>query len=809
MMNKLLRQIEIALEHWASLVIEHPKKVLVFTLLFVIAMATGVSRIYTDVSNESLFKLGNPALQSYNSFRDQFGKDDAVIALVRSPEIFTPKFMERLHSFQQALKDQVPHLDRVLSMANVSFVSKSNGDLLIDELRKQWPSEAGDFDAFRENILSNPLYRDRLISADGQATLLIIQSLGTVPELDDKNERSNPEFEMFSADLEQKMRPLSNEELGEFVDAIRAVSEKHDGPNFEILLGGGDIINVEHIEAIRTDMGRIIPLVFLFVFITLLVTLRSLSSILLTISVVSLTLASTYGVMGWLSIPITPVVIAIPPLVLTMGVGYVVHLLGIYFREYSKANQLEESIRKAIHRTALAILFTSITTAAGFLSFSIAEIKAISEFGLVCAISALLALFFTLTIAPAVLKIFKLKANARQLELGGRFVDSVTTLSFNNPWKVSLGVILIVAFLTPGVMQLRFSHDLMAFFKEDQPARVNTMSIDKQFNGTIPLEVVVNTGKEKGLLDPDLLRKVEQFQVYAEKLKVENIEMGRAISIVDTLKLVHKNLDGNKSLPDTQTLVAQEMLLIENSGSEEISRQIDSQYSKLRITIGMAWADAIDYIPAREKLQQAANEIFQGSAQVNLTGAIDLISRGLAGVITSMSTSYLLAGTVITLMLIVISRSLSLGLIGMIPNFLPIYITLGLMGYVDYPINMFTVTLGGIALGIAVDDTVHFIHNYRYHRDERGMNVKDSLHHTAKSVGPALLFTTVAITTGFAMLMLSELDSMFYFGLFLSITIFNALLADLLIVPAVLRLAERLKALNKTRKTTLSQEATQ
>ena len=839
--------LENLLSYLAQCVIKRPRFSLLATLLVTGILSLGLSHLAVDVTNESMFRSGDPSLKQFQQFQSQFGRDDVAIAAIASEHIFTPTFFQRLESYHRALEARVPYLDRVTSLVNATSVSVENGvqngDILIDDLGKRWPLERDKFSVFAEEVVNNPLYKNLLITADGSTTLLIIRAsvFAEAADLEAAAKDSDPQdrgwrqqithwhdqlLEQWMGDasgvagntdndffavLDERavaepedgfkpVQPLSTPQLQAFIRELKTVSDEHRGEGFQIRLLGGSMIADAHVQSIHRDFAGLLPVTFLLVFVALFLMMRCLAAALIPLLVVVLTLLVTLGLMGWLALPVTPVTIALPPLLLTIGVADSVHILSAFYQQFSVLGR-DGAIIEAVKRTGLAVLFTSLTTIAGFFAFIMADIKPIADFGLLVGFGVALALLLSLILIPATLVLLYQRAEQQSVVEHGRPpllllgpMLALAQMGLRHAEKVLVAVAVIIGLCIPGIAQLQFSHNPLLWFPKDESVRINTFWADQRFSGTIPLEFVINTGKKNGLYDPLVMQRLERFQAYAESLQPESTTMGRSTSIVDTLKGIHWVLHQHKPpspIPGSRDLVAQELLLFESSGADDVAELIDSDFSMARVTTRFSWVDAVDYLPLREQLLAEANVQFAGLAEVTATGSIDLLSRTLVNVMQSMGSSYLLAASVIALMLILLMRSLLLGLVSLVPNFLPIIISLGLMGYMGIPLDMFTVLLGGIALGLAVDDTVHFIHRYRYCRQVNDLSIEESVRQTVVGVGPALLFTTLAMAAGFLVFLLSSMQVVVVFGLLLALTIVNALVLDLLVTPALLKVIDR------------------
>lgn len=828
---KMLLVLEANLERLAKAVIRRPKQAFWSALVIVALLTLGMSRMYIDVTNESMFREDDPALSQFREFQTQFGRDDAAVAAIASPNIFTAEFMEKLEAYHQDLEQSVPYLDKVTSLVSVTSITDRDGDLVIDDLHKVWPKSPEEFPEFRDSIVNNPLYRNLLISEEGDVTLVVVRANAFATEeqnettfrdrvvgwhdkfraaLGDKSVQqgdsesvgadSFPDSPMESSDLAEipaESKSLTTPQLQEFIHALKEVSDRHSSDTFPIRVAGGPVIAEAHAESIHADFAKLLPLAFLLVFVMLYLLLGTLGAAFIPILIVFLTLLATLGFMGWIGSPVTPVVVAIPPLILTIGVADAVHMMSSFYKHFAQTGDREESIIYACRRTGMAVVFTSLTTIGGFLSFMTADIKPIADFGIILAMGIVIALFLTLVMVPALLIMLKgggKIADRRWTKLTQTLTRTAGYFSARSP-AVLVGVVVLVIACVPGISKLHFSHNMLEWFEKDHTVRLNTLWTDKVFHGTIPLELVVDTGSENGLYSPEIMRRIEQFQTFAESFSAGPATMGRSTSIVDTLKRIHSVINQNNpgvAIPDTEEMVAQELLLFESSGADDVSELIDSSFSKARITIRMSWVDAVDYVPIRNRLEEQANVIFAGHAEVSMTGTIDLISRALVGIMQSMMTSYLIAAISIGLLMILLLRSVKFGLVSLIPNFLPIMVTLAIMGYSGIPIDMFSVLLGGIALGLAVDDTVHLMHGYRYHREVQGLSPDESIEQAILGCGPALVFTSISMALGFLVFVFSAMQALVVFGLILGSTIMSALFFDLLVTPSIIKMAERL-----------------
>ncbi len=278
---------------------------------------------------------------------------------------------------------------------------------------------------------------------------------------------------------------------------------------------------------------------------------------------------------------------------------------------------------------------------------------------------------------------------------------------------------------------------------------------------------------------------------FAESLEVGEVSGTDTLSLVDIVKETHQALNGNdpafRVLPTDRALVAQELLLFENGGAEDLEELVDTEYSKARISIRAPFVDAMSYGPFIAQMESGMQRIFGDDVGVQMTGFMPVLAAVVSAVIVSMGRSYAFALIIITPMMMLLLRSPKLGLISMIPNLMPVVFVLGLMGWLGWPLDASTIMIGAMVIGLAVDDTIHFMHKFQIyyvqHRDSRR-----ATRETLSSTGAALLFTTLVLGAGFYVLGLATMVNTQRFGMLAGTATLVALLADVVVAPALMAL---------------------
>jgi len=359
--------------------------------------------------------------------------------------------------------------------------------------------------------------------------------------------------------------------------------------------------------------------------------------------------------------------------------------------------------------------------------------------------------------------------------------------------KVLIGSLLVVFISLVAASQVRLSHNPLKWFQPQKDTRIATEVIDAKMNGTVTIEVVVDTGKVNGWQDPERLAKLNAFSAKMEQYTDAFTHVGKVVSLATIMKETNRALHENKEafyvIPKEQDLVSQELLLFENSGSDDLEDVVDSQFSKARITIKLPWTDSIKAVKVLSYVKEEALKTFTNS-KVETTGMIPLLINTFSQAVFSSALSYLLAGVAITFMMMLILGSVRMGLISMIPNLTPIVMGLLVMYIGGMPLDMFTLLIGSIAIGLAVDDTIHFMHNFRRYYLESG-DAQQAMEQTFYTTGKAMVITTLVLALGFFAYIAANMISVQNFGIITGSVIIFALLSDLLLAPALMVVAAK------------------
>jgi predicted RND superfamily exporter protein len=792
-MNDIRSRIEIWFQDFGLLVCSRPWLFIIGSALVFLAMVSHLPGIRMDTSAEGLLHKDDPALITYESFRQKFGRDQVVIIGIQAEEIFDLKLLRTLKDFHATLEKEVQHLSEVNSLVNTEFIRGEGDDLIVEDLLGTLPENEQQMQELKQLVLANPLYRNILISEDSTFTIFIIKPVLLSPA---GNKVKPPQTAP-----EESLPPLSEKEMSRFIASIEKVCDRYRSRDLSLYLGGD--LTVEEIlkNLTLSTMVRFTLLTTLVVIVVFAFLFRRLSGVLLPLLVVNLALYSTLGLMAALKIPVTLNTTVLPSFLLAVGIGDSVHILAIYYKRLQQAGERKDAISFALGHSGLAVVMTSLTTASGLFSFVGSGIAPVANLGIFAAIGVMLALVFSLVTLPALLFVTPSRKHQQGQDRVRHFrLDTVLTaigdFSTGHPKLVilvSTFLFFVSLFLA---LQLRFTHNSLTYLKREVPVRVATEVIDNNMKGSVNVEVLIDSGESQGLYEPSVMNRIETAGQQAEGMRIEGRPVGRASSAADMIKEINQALHGGDPseyrIPDQRELIAQELLLYEIGGGDELDKQLDRDYRQARLTVRVPWVDAISYVRMLSGFEKRIQQTFLDSASVTVTGLAAIIVRTLTAIIRSMAQSYLLAGSVITVLMIVLIGNVRTGLCSMAPNFLPIVLGLGLMKLTGIPLDYSTIMVGGIAIGLAVDDTVHFMHNFRRYYNQTG-DAREAVRLTLTTSGRAMLFTTVILGAGFFILLFADLRSTFNFGVITGFTICMALLADFFLAPAMMVLLTRKK----------------
>ena len=801
-------------ESFSDWLYDNATKAILIVVLFVGALGSQLPTLKMDTSTEGFLHKTNPMRIEYDVFRDQFGRDEKLMIAVKTDSIFNLGFLKKLDNFHSVLEDELPHIKGVDSLINARNTFGIEGELIVEPLIDDLPETQEDMARLRSTITNNSFYKNLLYSEDFTMTTVTIdtqtysnaEAISEDVNIDFDEPLDFDEFLDFDAEAQvDQSTPrlyLSDAENDEIILKTQQIMERFNDDNFEIYLSGSAAIAGIFKQALMNDAVVFISLMMVIIMIVLYALFRRISGVFLPLICVGLTLITTVSLMAIFSAPFTMATQIMPTFLLAVVTSAAIHLLAIFYKDLMRTKDKKASLRYAMGHSGLAIVMTSLTTAAGLWSFSFSGVAPVADLGVFASSGVLVGLLFTLVFLPALIA----KTNFAHLEqksdvegntLMDRVLLGISKIGTGRPKLIVAISAILIIFAAVVATQLRFSHFPLQWLPEDNFARVATETVDENLAGALTLEVVVDTGKTNGLYNPELLRKIDDVSENIDSITSGNMFVGKVISFIDIIKETNKALNENReeyySIPDNPDLIAQEFLLFESSGNGDLNSLVDANYSKARLTLKTPFIDSLEAKIFIDRAQTYLDKEFGALASVSFTGIGTLMTVTFEEAIYSSATSYILAFSLITVLMVLLIGNLKIGLISMIPNLLPIIFLSTIMVIFKMPLDMFTLLIGAIALGLAVDDTVHFMHNFRRYELQYN-DVDKAVRLTLMGTGRAITLTSIVLALGFLVLTFSQMNNMFDFGVLTACAILVALVADFFLMPAIMKLIIKDKA---------------
>ena len=737
-------------------------RVLVLAIVLGITAVAGVfaGRVEFDSDIEIWFLEGDENLATYRDFLKRFDADELTVLGVFADDVFAPEVLQAVKKITDATMKEVPHAWRVRSLTNTDIVRRRGpGHVAVEPLVEDLPEDAEGYAELRKEALANPLLVGNLVSADGKAT-------GLVVELDARDNN-------FTAKVA-------------FIEGIRRLAVLHLPGSAEFHIAGSPPLDEAFYKYTERDFTILGPAAGLVVVFATLLLFRRWSAAVVPLSVVALANIWLFGLMGFLGLKINLVSSGLVALVLAVGVADSVHVLSDYYQALMKGMERDEAVAHATASLLVPCLFTSATTAAGFLALLTSDLAPISEFGWLAAVGVAIAFILSMTFIPCVLRYAKApdpKFIERQRT--GRVSRLLVWLGRPTPRRAritlaaSVGLLLLAGY---GLTKLDTEANPMNYFLPGDPVRESMTRVDQELGGASSFEFLVTT-PDGGLKDPQTLVRLEAFANRVETLP----GVARVLSVLDTLKETRKALtDGEQAgIPtpaDHPHLAAQLYLFLE--GADDFRTMVQGDYSVARLTARVRLSEANKLQREVHRVDAWIEELNDPTLTIVPTGFVKLMSDMEGYLFRSQISSLGLAIVIITGMMFLLLRSVRLGLFSMIPNLVPIALGLAFMALLGYALDPGTVMIGSIALGLVVDDTVHYL--VRLKRNLGGGSLEDAIDRSMAQTGRPIIVTSLILAGGFATMGLGSFTPNVAFGLVTAGVILFAVVADLVMLPAAL-----------------------
>ena len=742
---------------------------LVVALATLVMLATTAGVRFITVTNDYrvLLSADNPQLAAFNALENTYSASNtALIAIApREGSVFTREALGAVEELTEAAW-RAPYSSRVNSLTNYTHSEALEDELIVAPLVEDAHALSEADVARIEGIaLDAAAIAGRLVAHDGRTTGVAINFI--LPE--------NPD-----------------QAVVEITDYLNSLLEqaRADHPGINYYMTGDVVMNRTFSDATQNDMETLTPIVFLIIIGVTIILLRSVLGAVAIVAVLVFVINTTMGFAGWNGVVFSPTNAGVPIIVMVIAIADSIHIVTSVLLGMRRGLDRNAAIVESIRINAYPVFITSVTTAIGFLSLNASDSPPFHVLGNYVAFGVLCALVYTMTLLPALLSILPLRARRVQSE-GTAFFDRFADFVIARSTFLLGSVTLVVVVLILGIPRIELSDNMAQYFDDRYEFRRDTDYVIDNLTGLDKLEYSLNAGREGGITDPDYLRKVDAFaEWYRQQPEVTHVQ-----AFSDIMKRLNKNMHGDDPafyrLPEDPDLAAQYLLLYELSlpfGSD-LNDRIDVAKSATRLVVVTknAWSRDIRELDKRAQVWLRANVptfAHEGSGLSVVFAHLSLrnINSMLRGTITAMA--------LISFVLIWIFKSVRIGLLSLLPNFIPAIMSFGLWGYLVGHVGIASSVVIAVVFGIVVDDTIHFLSKYLKARRE-GLPAPEAVRSAFHTVGHALWTTTAVLSAGFLVFATSGFEVSWALGLLVTITILFALVADFLLLPTLLIAIDR------------------
>ena len=750
----------------------HKKITLVFwSLVISFFLATILTRLLSDqpaIDNSVgiWFSTDDQALKDYQQYNQDFGEKEWTILLIKTASIYNPVFLYELNNITEKI-EQLDHIVKATSIVNVRDNEIDQDDALNytkvfpDVINKQTLLTSKQLNQFKQKILANPLFEKNIFQKnDPQHTVILIQN-------DNQIWNASP-YRI------------------ELVDAIKNIIQQHPSVEY-FALAGTTVVNAELNRAAKRDVLIFYTLITLFLIIFGWLTLNSIKDLSIMLIVVCCSMTSAMGLLAFLNIPYNMVTVMMPTILISLSVAGVIHIINEFHR-LNQTYNASKAMQMTIYHLWRPHFSTSLTTIVGFVSLALSTVVPIFQLGVFAGIGIFTGWLASLTIAPVLLVLFWQKKtkpiNTHSLLLDRWIAGLANITSKYTAYKIFLLFLTLIP--VSGIFLLETDTNYTKFFRGSTDITQAYDNIDNAGYAQNPVSIVLRFPEQSTWSDEAYFKHIVDFEQALEKLP-KVIKLMSSTKLIEQIDLAFNSTNTSKSIFQgyKQNQINQLLLLGELSNNDDIDDFLLSSKRQAQIVALTPYMSSLELESFKKQVYDLQKQLLPSQIELVITGTTVLWANMDTQVSHTQLVSLIGITSFLIVFLIVLFRSFKLGLIGILVNALPLAITLGVMGWLGIKINMATAIIGGISLGIVVDDSIHFLSGIRS-RLNQGILLEDAISQTMKTVGSSILMTSVILIGGFSCMATSEFLPSAHFGIFISLAIAIAFFLDVIIVPALL-----------------------
>lgn len=746
---------------------------LVFAAVVLLSVM-GVKRLVVQTSFDDYFIEGDPMLVKTDEFKAHFGNDYFVGVLTECDDHFTKNNLETLRALSNELLDSLSYADKITSLTDIEFLAGNDEGMSIEQIVPEViPSDKAGLDSVRRRAYSKPEVARKLVSEDGSLSWIVIKL------------RPFPEDSVWKKETTVSPDILTGEEVDRII-------RKPEYASLNPKATGMPYVSQQKITFIGKEMGRLAKFAVIISVIVMLVMTRSLRGVIAPFVGTFVGLLMTFGIAGAFGLYVDSATSIIPViLAFAVSIAYNIHLFSFFGKRMMIHGCRRKAVIETFTETGWPVFFCGLTTIVSLLSFLVVPIRPVAFIGIHTSLCVLFVMLTTMLVTPVLLSFGHDKKprpgfNGNSDTRLSRFMVRIGAFDLRHGKMIVTVFVIFCVALGIGVWRVEPAFDMERTMGGKVPYVNRLLEVSRSELGSLySYDLMIEFPDNGQAKNPENLRRLERLTSLTKEYPLTK----RTTSVLDILKDLNRTLNGGDKnfyrIPDTEDEVAQMMLLYENAGGTESEYWIDYDYRRLRLMVEISDYNSGEAERELADIEQRAAVLFPG-AKITAVGNLPQFTTMMQYLVRGQVQSFLLSVLIIGVILMIVFQSVRIGLIGLIPNLFPAVCVGGYMGWMGIPLDMMTACIIPMMLGMAVDDTIHFINHSRLEFD-RTSHYHTAIRRTFRIVGVAIVTTSVITSAVFAGFMDSSCLQFFNFGWLAVIGIISALFADLFITPVLVR----------------------
>ena len=737
-----------------TIAVRRPRETLAVIAVLTLFFGVFALGIRVDSAIENLLPKGNPDRVYYDGVLKDFGSEEANVVAFFADDVYAPEVLSSIHATAKAL-GAIKGVREVVGLTTMKGVENSDFGLRIGRFMRKVPKTKEEAAAFRAKVEASPLYVGNVVAADAKATsMLVLFDL-----------MSDEEF--LKRDIEGQIRA--------------AVAANASG--VESAITGIQSLKVRGARMMEEDLLRFLPLSCVLVVIVLSLSFRTIRGVLLPLSAVSIGVVWTIGLMVLTGRDINMGTLILPPLLMSIGIAYAIHIVSQYYQQVDSDLTTEQIVLSSVEHSRLPVSIASLTTLIGFATLILNPITAIGDLGRYAVFGIAAIYLMSMFYLPAALTLSPRPARGTfGSQPGSAFstmLERLGLFAIRNRWLVLTLTVLICVVSISGALRIRVETDYLSFFSPQSEILAENRRIAAALGGTQPIYVTVDGDKAGRISSVPILAAIRDLQEFIN----EQPGVDMSFSIADYISVVHGalNPDSKHPLPATDSDLQQLLVFL---NPKDVAPIVTKNFSRANVLVRSRLSGSADVNAFVEAVEDYGRRRFPRGMGVHATGSMVLLNRSADTLVRAQITGLLQVVAVLLVLMSLLFLSLRAGVISLLPNVFPIAVLFGLMGWSGISLNISTSMIAVIAIGIAIDDTIHYLTAFNSQVRRFGDQEK-AIVHVGRTVGRPIVYTSMALCLGFLVVCLSNFMPIRHFGFLAGATMAMALFTDLILLPAL------------------------